>query len=451
MKALLLLLASLPLPAAAEWKAGAAKVSITPEEPVWLAGFASRKHPSEGVRAPIFVKALALQDETGKIAVLVTADVVDVKRDVWDVVAERCAKQFGVARDRLLLNESHTHSAPIINRAEISIYYPLDAAQHAAVRRYTEAFIDRAVEAVGKAIAGLSPATLAFRQSLAGIAVNRRRVTLRHLPGPVDHDVPVIAVRDSSGKLSAIVAGYACHATTLSDYLVSGDWPGYAQEYIEQAHPGAVALFVQGAGADSNPLPRGTAELAQLHGRSLAAAVEHALGGKMKPLEGPLRTAFDRVDLPFRTPPTREELNQAVRTQTGYAKRHAERLLSVMDRAGRLIDRYPYPIQIWRFGGLRLIALSGELVVDYSLRLKALYGWEDTWIAGYSNDTFAYIPSLRVLREGGYEGGNAMIGEDFAGPFAAAVEEIVVEKTTDLLCTVEPTACGRLDTAGTRR
>ena len=436
---LILLAAAAHAQPPAGWKAGVAKIAITPAYPIWMAGFGSRTHPSEGVREDIFVKALALRDEAGNTSVLVTADLVDTRRDVWDVVAERCAGKFGLARDRMVFNESHNHSAPVVTRAPVSVYYPLDAAQEAAVRRYTEEVIDKAVAAVGGAIAGLAPATLEFRQGLAGIAVNRRRVRLRSLPGPVDQDVPVLAVRDPGGNLRAVVVGYSCHATALSDYQINGDWPGYAQREIEKAHRGATALFVQGCGADSNALPRRSVELAQLYGQILAAAVEEVLGSKMMPLGGPIRTAFEQVDVPFQKPPTRAELSKIAQGADGVAKQHALRLLKILDQDGKLIDHYPYPVQVWQFGrGLKFIALGGEVVVDYALRLKTRHGWDNTWVAGYSNDIFAYIPSLRVLREGGYEGGEAMIGEDYPGPFGAAVEEIIVEKVNDLVERTNP-------------
>jgi hypothetical protein len=104
-------------------------------------------------------------------------------------------------------------------------------------------------------------------------------------------------------------------------------------------------------------------------------------------------------------------------------------MLRTIEREGKLPSHYSYPVQVWQFGpSLTLIALGGEVVVDYSLRLKAQHGWEDTWVAAYSNETFAYVPSERVLKEGGYE---AQGGD--GGPFGAATEEIIVEKVNDLV------------------
>lgn len=422
--------------APAPWKAGAASVEITPAEPIRLAGFSFRTRPSEGVRQALHVKALALRDATGKTAALVTADLAIVKRDVWDAVAERCRKQFGIERDGILLNESHSHSGPLVGMGAFPPPYELTPDQEAVVRRYTAGFVDKAVEAVGLALGRLAPAALAYGHGLAGIAVNRRRLpSFGPVPGgPVDHDVPVLSVRDSRGGLVAIVAGYACHATVFMDYQIGGDWPGCAQEQIEAAHPGAVALFVQGCGGDSFAFPRKSAELAAIYGRKLAAAVEQTLGSEMVPLSGPLRTAFACVDVPFQAPPSRQELEKGRDGPDRIARRHAALLLRQLDGAGRLPDRYPYPVQVWRFGhGLTLIALGGEVVVDYSRRLKAQYGWDTTWVAGYSNDTFAYIPSLRVLREGGYEGRDAMVFKGLPAPFAESVEETIVGEAGELV------------------
>lgn len=419
--------------AEAGWKAGAARVAITPGEPIWMAGFASRTKPSAGVRQDLYAKALALEDGTGKASVIVTLDLVAIEREMADTIAARCRERYGLTRDRLLLNISHTHSGPVAGLVLMPLY-ELTPGQRDVIRRYTAGLIDKVVDVVGASIRDLAPATLEFGQGLAGIAVNRRRVANRAYPGPVDHDLPVLRVRDAAGKTRAIVAGYACHATVLNDYEINGDWPGYAQAEIEKAHPGSVALFVQGCGADSNPLPRGNVEAAERYGKTLAAGVQQVFGGRMQPLAGPIRTAFELVDLPFETLPGREELQARLKDQNVYKRRHAARLLEVLEKDGALPASYPYPVQVWQFGPeLKLIALGGEVVVDYSLRLKAQHGWDNTWVAGYSNDIPAYVPSRRVRREGGYEGGEAMIYFGRPAWFTEAVEEIIVGKVGELV------------------
>lgn len=426
----------------AGWQAGAAKADITPVEPVWMAGYGSRTKPMEGVRQRIWAKALALRDGSGETSALVTLDLCDIDRIVAGRLASRILARVAIPRERLLLNTSHSHSAPLFGSADNYLHLMgADPAPYLrAVERYTRFAEDRIVQAVADAVAALQPATLHFGQGFAGIAVNRRRVWKRELPGPVDHDVPVLAARSLEGhRLIAVVAGYACHSTVLGDYQIGGDWPGYAQEAIESAAGAGsdafVALFVQGAGGDANPLPRRTVQLARRHGEALADAVAEVLhGGRMRALAGPLRAAFDHVDLRFQMP-SREALEkQASGSQESDLRRHARRLLARLNQHGSLPSSHPYPVQAWRFGPeLTLVALGGELVADYALRFKNRYGWGNTWIAGYSNDVFAYIPSRRVLGEGGYEGETAMHWDGHAGPFTEDVEETIAAKVHEVI------------------
>jgi hypothetical protein len=420
------------------WKAGVSKVVITPQEPIWLAGYAARTKPSEGVLHDIHAKALALEDDGGTLSVLVTTDLLGFTRAMSAEVAARAEKRFGLPRARLALTSTHTHSAPVTGQL-LSPAYELNEEQRAAISRYTAAVLDRVVEAIGGAIEDLGPAELTFEQGLAGFAVNRRRVGARNRPGPVEHDVPVLAVRAPGGKLRAIVFGYACHNTVLMDSNVSGDYAGFAQIALERENPGALALFVAGCGADANPLPRRTVKLATMYGETLAAAVMEVLAGKMKPVGGRVRAAFETVELPFEKPPSREELTRRLDDSDALRRRHAKLLLGVIEKDGALPAAYPYPVQVWQLGrDLTWIFLAGEVVVDYSLRLKAKHGWDDLWVAAYSNDVFAYIPSLRVLKEGGYEGGGAMIAYGQPGPFTAAVEELVADKVNELVARTRP-------------
>jgi neutral ceramidase len=429
------------------WSAGAAKTDITPAEPIWMAGYAARTRPSEGVLQKIYAKCVAFRSPDGNMSVLVTSDLIGFPRDVSDEIAGQCLEKHKLSRERLILNSSHTHSGPVFGRMLKASYPDFTKQQREVITRYTDELVRKVVTAVGEAIADLKPAVLGFDQGLAGFGVNRRRVRLRNLPGPVDHDVPVLSVREPSGNLRAVLFGYACHNTALGNYQINGDWAGFAQHELEERYPGAVALYVQGCGADINPLPRyqgSDASLAsymlglpRMYGSILAAAVAVTLAGSMQPVAGPLNAALRKVDLPFHNVPSRKELEQRLedkRDANVYGRRHAELMLSILKRDGKLPSGYPYPVQVWRFGkGLALVSLAGEVVVDYSLRLKAQHGWTTTWVAGYCNDVFAYIPSHRVLNEGGYEGGDAMIYSSNPAPFGAAVEELIIEQVNDLM------------------
>ena len=413
------------LPLHASWQAGAASVDITPTESIWLAGYASRTKPSESVRQPIHCKALALKDDAGAVSVVVTLDLVGFKREMMEPIAERASANLHVARERILFNASHTHSAPLAG--DYSVYAvtmgPYLEAQKAVIARYTEKLSGLIYDAIAQAVAHLQPAAAAFEQGYAGFAVNRRRVGHREYPGPVDQDVPVLAVKGSDGRMIAILFGYACHNTIMDDYTIHGDYAGYAQRDLEQRFPGATALFVQGGGADANPLPRRKPEHLERYGATLADAVELVIRGKMKPVSGSIAAAIEFPPVAFEGPFDRASWEKEKASKEQRAAEHGARMLALLD-SGKLPRTRPYAVEAWRLGNtLTLIGLAGELTVDYALKFKQRYGPDTTWIAGYSNDVFGYIPSLRVWKEGGYEGGEAFRFSNFPGRLSPDIED----------------------------
>ena len=285
----------------------------------------------------------------------------------------------------------------------------------------------------------LQPATLEFGQGLAGIGVNRRRARpgSRHLPGPVDHDVPVLAIRKTDGTLLGAVFGYACHATALNGYVINGDYPGFAVEELEKRHPGSQFLFLAGCGGDINPLPRYRKELARAYGMILACAVEDALAGKLQPLNGPLLGAQEAVALPLEKAPGGSEL-EAWKMQSKRKKEQAEYFLTLLEEGKGLPESCENAVQVWRFGkSMALIALAGETVVDYSLRLKERFGWNSTWVVGYCDELTPYVPSLRVLREGG-EGTDSLPEYGYPAAFKESIEERIANAVERLMNETSP-------------
>ena len=417
--------------AAQVWAAGVATVDITPERPLWMAGFARRSLPSQGVALPLHAKALALRHGRGRPVVLVTADLLGVTARITDRVASAVRRLHGVERADILFNASHTHCGPVVDE-QLSVAYDLTPAQWDDIRAYTARLGDTLVTLVGQALANVKPARVGYGRGQASFAANRR---VAFTPdGPVDHDVPVLRVDGPGREPLAIVFGYACHNTTLQDTFVQyhGDYAGVAQSILEVRHPGTTALFVAGCGADANPKPRGTIELVQAHGAALADAVERVLPATTSVTHA-VRTAYDTVELPFARDEVRERWHKALDIDPVYLRRHAA-LMAALARDGHLPSSQADPVQVWTFGpDLTLVALGGEVVVDYAVRLAREHPGRRLWVAGYSNDVFGYVPSRRVLREGGYEGGDAMIYYGRPGPFTDDVEEIIVRECRRLM------------------
>jgi len=441
MKLICLTILLLPLTTFAAWLAGAAKADITPIESVPLAGYGGKTRMSQRVEHPIWLKALALKDDSAQTLVLVTADLVGLSDKMVAIIAKSAHEKHGIPRGRLILNTSHNHSCPVTADV-LWLYYEFTPEEAAVKDRYTSLVYAKYEEVIGAAIANLAPAELAFEQGLAGVAVNRRRSRgpeSRALGRQVDQDVPVITAK-SGNDLKAIVFGYSCHTTALGGLSINGDYAGFAQLELEKSFPGSIAMFVQNCGGDANPLPRirgkdvEATELASMYGKVLAEAVRQVIATKMPPLSGPIHAAMGETELLLQPGIPLEELKQRLPNLTGMPKREFQHFIHQYETLGSPPDRVKYPIQVWRFGtDFTFIALSGETVVDYSLKFKATYGWNNTWVCGYNNDLTSYVPSLRVLKEGGYEGVTGMFEYGLRAPYTETVEERITTKVAELM------------------
>lgn len=423
----------------AEWKAGVATVAVTPGQSIWMAGYASRSKPSEGILSELHAKALVIEDSAGSKAVIVTTDLIGIPRPLRQQVANAIEDKYRLNPAGLLLNCSHTHCSPVVkDDLEMSVMYPLEPEQRQRVESYFVELREKLIGVIGLALEDLKPARMSYSHARCSVAMSRRLPSkngYQNSPYPdglVDHDVPVLRVESPDGKLRAIAFGYACHNTTTALLQINADYAGVAQTELEKAHPGATALFVMGCGGDQNPYPRGQYDWALVHGKTLATAVEAALLPQPRPVIGQLKFALKEIDLPFE-PISRDEMMKLRDGKDVYEKRRAEFLLAELDKHGKVRESYPYPVQVLQFGkDLTLVSLGGEVVIDYALRLKKELGDTPVWVAAYSNDVMAYIPSEKVLKEGGYEGGGAMRYSNLPGPWRTGVEELIVNAVRDL-------------------
>jgi hypothetical protein len=423
------------------WKAGTATIEITPTVPIWMAGYAARVKPAEGTELPLFAKALALEDEQGRRAVMVTTDLLGFSARFADDVAELAGKESGLSRGQILFNASHTHSGPALFDV-LRIAYDMSPEQAEAVRAYTDALKPKLSGLIKAAIADLQPARISWGKTTATFAVNRRVATARGFQigvnrlGPVDHRVSFMAVDRENGAPLAVLFSYSCHCTTLGadNYRYHGDWAGIAQKQLESRLPGATALFLNGTSGDANPAPRGSYEQAERYGGELAEAILNSLNGPLEPVDGTLATSLDWTTLRFAAPPIRSELEAGTRSENPYIQKHSRHYLEVLNEEGAISRDYSYPIQALRLGkAFTLVALAGEVVVDYSIRLRREAGDPNLWVAGYSNDVSFYVPSRRILREGGYEAKDSMIYYGQPGPFEESVEDRIVSRAIDMV------------------
>ena len=245
----------------------------------------------------------------------------------------------------------------------------------------------------------------------------------------IDRSVPVLGIDHPDGRLRGVVFGCACHAVTLggSSTKLSGDFPSFAQTFIEKAHPGVRAMFVQGCGADANSHPRSCKDqerIVQQQGHELGEEVCRVLAGELTPVRGPLRTEFARVDLPLVPVPPVEQLKQMAKGPF-WKSHNAKAMLAALEANRPIPTHYKAPLALWQFGGdLTLVAISGEVVSDYARLVGDALGPDRLWVAGYSNQVFGYLPSARIVKEGGYE--TLGLVSAHVGWFAADAQDVVL-------------------------
>jgi len=420
------------------WKAGAAAIAITPERPLLLEGYVPAKIASGKIH-DVYVKALALQDPEGGRAVIVTADLSGYDYGFTAGIAKEIERKHGLSRERVLFNASHTHSGPAIYPGELQLLCGYPPEEVKKVDEYISWARERFIRVIGEAISGMRPAIVSFSSaSPAPFAMSRRYPTekgivYRSTPGGQyaggtrDDTVPVLKAAAPDGAMIAVLFGYACHPITLSGDKFCGDYPGFAQQYLQEMYPGAVAMFMQGCGGQLVPNARFQVEYAMGHGRTIADAVKKALDGTQTQVTGPLRCAYAEPPLEFEAAPDRAALAEQAKSKDVILSLKAQYLLDKLNRNGKIDTTIPCPLQAIRFGKeLLMVGISGETAAEYAVTVKTENQSQFTWVAGYCNYVYAYLPTWQILREGGYEGRDAIRYSPFPGPFKEDVETRVL-------------------------
>ncbi len=466
-----------PLCADVPLQFGFGKADITPAKPLRLSGYGNRSEPSKGVDERLSVRAMALRaGAEGPLHVIVSVDTIGVPGTLTKAIHQRIARQHGIPRSQFVLCCTHSHTAPHITVGLMNLFAtPLTDDQRRDSDEYAAALSDQAVAAVVAAVADLQPGRMFVGEGEATFAVNRRVLKGGiwtgfgiNPDGPVDHTLPILRITDAAGdETRGLLFNYACHCTTFdSDYnRVNGDWAGYAAKSLEERYPKATALCTIGCGADANPeRDRSRAlEIAKAQGEQIADEVARVIGEPMTEITAAPRASFGFAGLPIDRP-SRDDLKARLNDNTPQVRRHAETMLDVLQRMGRLPETYPMPIQVLRFGNqLSMVFMGGEVCVDYAFRIKKELGKgnasqetsagdEDkgvnkatdataahdggtadyVWVTAYANDVFGYVAPERMRAEGGYEVDFSMIFYNQPGRWSSGTEDLILRRVHEM-------------------
>jgi hypothetical protein len=427
---------------------GLARIDITPPLPIRLTGYGSRSLPAEKAAGKLHARALAI-GAGDEAAVLITADVVGIPADLADRVAAALQKEHGIPREQVAVCATHTHSGPCIAGILKYIFNDRDLSDDelAVVEKYTHDLEHKLIAVAQAALDDRKPARLSWGQGKVDFAMNRRVVVDGSWQGfgavpeaVVDHDLPVLSVADPRGKIRGVLVSYACHCTTIDGTFneVHGDWAGEAAARYEAAHPKTTMLVAIGCGADANPHPRGSIDNIGENAAKLVAETERILREPMQAIDKSPTCRLQRLALPFHEVPDRAAWEKAAEQGPKRFAARARRMLARLDRGESIDDAMAFTTQAWGFGDrLVMIFLSGEVVADYSLRLKRELGERGVWVNACANGLPGYVASRRMILEGGYEVDVSMTSYDYPSRLALTVENQIIDATIKLVEAVD--------------
>jgi neutral ceramidase len=425
-------------------KAGFHEADVTPPVGVYLAGYPSRSTPSEGIDDPLYLRIAVLEDDSGGRLVLVTADLLKFPRDMAWRTKRWCRDTLGLSSASVIINLSHTHSAPGLFPQGCYPQWPVDI-------EYVRTFEQAIREGIEAAIRDLQPVQIRYGLHQAHFGVSRRlpqpeqggRVRMAPNPdGFYDPDLPVFAFHGSEG-LRAVLYSYACHPTSKATLNISADWPGEVSRGLKRQLGGQVmTLFAQGAGASIMPRrqlgdnPNGYAEywaevadhiasfvqsdnLQEIDLQLRAAEKEFLIPYDLEKVPSPeqLAALADPRDTPI--PPEWRPANRSILRLWAAQMLESVRTNTV-DPAFRM-----HLTRVALNDDLQIIGMSGEVTAEVGKAVKDLFPDKKTTFLGYCSYTDAYIPTAAMLPEGGHEALGSVFFHDRPAPFVKEIDEII--------------------------
>lgn len=428
-------------------RAGFAELDVTPPVGVYLAGYPGRDTPSTGVDDPLYLRVMALEDDSGHRVVLVTGDLLKLPRDLTWRTKLWAERTLGLPQAALIINLSHTHAAPALFAQTCYPQWGLNV-------EYVRVFEQAVREGIQQALADLQPVEISYGLHQAHFGSSRRvpveggggRMRMGLNPdGVYDPDLSALTFR-RDGALRAVLYSYACHSVSKSGLNISADWPGQVAAGLKQEFGDAVVtLFAQGAAGSIMPreMLRDNPEQYAVHWRNVAADIGAFMqSDQMQPVALDLRYAEKEFELPYdleRVPPLETLLEMAgpddmpVPDEYRPANRSILRLWAQWTlehlRAGTMPTGFRMHLTRWRLNeGLQLIGMSGEVTADVGMAIKRLFPDQRTIFLGYCSYTDAYIPTAAMLPEGSHEALCSVFFHDRPAPFRADIDEIIARE-----------------------
>ncbi|MFC1574059.1 neutral/alkaline non-lysosomal ceramidase N-terminal domain-containing protein [Candidatus Latescibacterota bacterium] len=370
---------------------GVAKVNITPQTPIPMSGYGSRKDPFTGVHDDLFSRVVVFSDGENK-AVIITADIIGFSHDFLEKFTDRLERETGITKEFILLAPAHNHGGPVTR-----VY---NRAVSPEVLAYVDVLEEKMAGAVKEAINDMQPVLIGGGTGECLMNINRRAlhpkdgIALGRNPyGPCDHEVGVIRIDDTKGNIVSLLYNWPCHGTTTGpkNYQITGDWPGAASRYIEtELDDKVIAPVTIGASGDINPIygphidfesesrfySYGVESIGIILGKEVikvAEAIRVSGAGSINALQRIVTLPGKTDDSKLQQPDTFSESGLKIR------------------------------LTVLKIGNIIMAGVSGEVFNEIGVELKKQSPYANTFMVTHCNGSSGYLITDKAYEEGGYE------------------------------------------------
>jgi neutral/alkaline ceramidase-like enzyme len=399
---------------AGQLRAGVAKLDITPEKPVTLAGYESRKDLSQGVHDSLSARALAFEQDGSKL-LLVSTDNLGFYAGTAEPFRQAIIQACNLKDSDLFLCAIHTHSAPSLM---------LDPSRgHANNVAYTKALEGKLVEVSLAAFHDLGPIQIAAGSGSSPVGVNRREVVRekdgntkivlgRNPSALTDREVQVLKLlRPGQEKPAGVLFGYATHSTSLGprNYIISGDIHGMAEQFLENYFgAGTVAPGFAGASGNIDPWVRILPDFRTNKGWMPEPVLMSTMLGE--------EIARVAEAIPMWTNST--GIHTSLKTLQLPGKRRGDTVSATNATAS-------ITATVASIGDIAFVGWGGEVFNEIGATVKAASPFGRTFVFTHCNGTAGYLPTAASYSEGGYEVQSSS--------FASGAAEKLAEETIRML------------------
>jgi hypothetical protein len=391
---------------AAPLRAGAGRAEIEVPLGMPLSGYGNRTNvPSTGVHDPVYARALVLESE-GRRAAVVGTDLLIITLELREDVEARVSD---LDLDFLSISATHTHYS-------IGAYADNKVAEIAVMGKYDPAAFEIVASSIKKALreaaADMKPAMIAAGSGPGpDVTANRR-----HKGGPTDPKMRVLGVWAEDGNLMALIMNHAIHPTTMPSKttLVSGDNTGAAERIMEELHPGTVAIFMNGGEGDQSPnigWSRSSWDEVEEIGRRMAESADAVIAG-LEPQSDVNMTLYQHS---FDMPPV--HLRPSLQCWGGLNQLFRVFGKNMMRDRGELMGL--------ELNGALFLFSPAEISYDIQKHLEDKWPEKTVFVVAQSNDIWGYVITTEDYKTGGYESCLNFYGPEFGPQLEGEFEAMV--------------------------